>query len=1247
MKKLHFTLCLLLICFGSLITEADGNHLYEVNRGERPPINYRELPAEALEEGVFLVKFTGRHTAHLDQDPLVVNHKGVVEFQLEEVDRLNNHFGVFEATPYFLSPALDNEFSERHRAWGFHLWYLLRVNTKTDIREAVIQYGSLKDIEIAEPILKKESVFGSDRQYLTDENETDNKQSNDWFPNDPQFVNQWHYHNTGQQGGTLGSDISLPAAWEIEKGNNNVVVAIIDSGIDQNHPDLSGNMWSGIGYNFVNNTSNIEPGNHGTHVAGTVAAVSNNNTGVAGIAGGSGTGDGVRLMSCQVFTSSSQGGFHLAPIYAADNNASISQNSWSYTSPGYYEQSVLDAIDYFNVNGGGDAMSGGITIFAAGNSNSSSAYYPAYYSGTMAVAATNNQDAKAWYSNFGTWIDISAPGGETNNVAQRGVLSTITGNSYNYYQGTSMACPHVSGVAALMLSLAYGTLSPDEVEDILISTTDNHYGANPSYQGLLGSGRLNAYQALLLTQAYQILPPNPENFEAFAISDTEIALGWLLNDQGHDVLLAWSADGEFGIPEEGNTYPLGSTIPGGGTVIYSGNDQDFVHSGLNASTIYYYRIWSLSGEGVYSWGTGTDATTACGILTMPVFEGFSDDGFLECWTFDPSQGNWQFTTDYGNPAPAVRFTWNPTVTNYSFALESPPINGMVNASSITLEYDLFLNNFSSNTLEKMSVEVFSQGAWAEIMEFNNSGGGISWATHSMDITSLVSNQVFNVRFRAHGANSYNINWWVIDNFKIEYTAAPFIIVSEGGEGGEIVPEGNIEVNPGENQIFDITADPGFLIELLLVDGNPVPEAHGQVTYSYTFSQVESDHTIQVSFAQQLQELLLSFGQGYNWFSINLDPGGFSVNNVLQDLEPCEGDQLIAQGAFASYNESLDLWLGSLTTLDPMQMYKLFLCSDQNMILQGQPLEVLPLEVNAGFSWMGYPLQECMDINQALENISPLPQNNDRILNQSGFSAYNADLGLWVGSITQLCPGEGYILNFSNSATIVFPENKNLCAEPLFQTFSSPAGIYPESFKQYGMMLLAQLELPEGIFSLNPKDVVYAFAGDECRGMAAPMLDHDGKIFLTIGSDQKEGESIHFRLWSQDEQQLLDLEKTMTFSALKQAGTLDEPYILNVSDQTALNIWDPGGNIFVGTPSPNPFSEVTIIPFELSREAQVRLSLYHTHGQVVEVITDRFFDAGMHEVAIRKGSHNTGIYFYRFEVRGDHRPFVKSGKLILR
>lgn len=498
------------IPFSNVENDLIGNNLFDpseknspsnfiVKRGERPPIDVQAAPDDAYEKGILKIKLDESFTNQLDNNPVIVDEQGYVRFNITAIDLLNQQYSVASFKKLFECDAFTSEFTERHRAWGFHLWYTLYFDENTDIKELVTAYEQLAEVSIAEPEYKK----------VLSASETDGSGSPpvDWTPDDPSYNLQWHYHNTGQYSGTVDADIDLPEAWDIEKGNSNVIVAVLDMGIQYDHPDLSGNMWSGIGYDFVNGNTSIEPGYHGTHVAGTVAAETNNGIGVSGVAGGSGSNNGVRLMSCQVFTpSGSGGGFELAPIYAADNGASISQNSWCYTNPGVYEQPVLDAIDYFNIYGGGTALSAGISIFAAGNDNSSSNYYPGYYSGTFAVAATNNQDIRSYYSNYGTWVDISAPGGERHVIDERSVYSTYTTNTYGYLQGTSMACPHVSGTAGLIVSMAYGQLTPGDVADILRNTTDDIDALNPGYVGQLGTGRLNAYQALLETQNYLVTP---------------------------------------------------------------------------------------------------------------------------------------------------------------------------------------------------------------------------------------------------------------------------------------------------------------------------------------------------------------------------------------------------------------------------------------------------------------------------------------------------------------------------------------------------------------------------------------------------------------------------------------------------------------------------------------------------------------------------------------------------------------------
>lgn len=538
-KKLNFSNIYLIAAFAMLFSislEAFSQYR-PVVRGERPPIDLNNVPEEAYEKGVIRIKLEEAAYKNISEIEPGRTEKGALTFGLAGVDALNAQFQVFDANKTFDSPALNNRFTERHQLWGFHLWFDLYVDESADIIEMVKAYMLLPEVSFAEPHYKKEligNVQNEGEAPLTYNESLDatNRDGGMFFPDDPQFDAQWHYHNTGQTNGLVGADISLPEAWTIETGNVEVIVAVVDGGIGITHPDLAGNIWEGVGYNFVSNTPTIIPHDHGSHVGGTIGAVTNNNLGVSGIAGGWGNGPGVALMSSQVFEPGwgQSGGFAVAPVYSADNGAAISQNSWGYTSTGYYEQAVLDAIDYFNINGGGDVMEGGLTIFAAGNSSNSGANYPGFYSGAKAVAATNHNDQLAWYSNFGTHIEISAPGGETNSVTTQGVLSTMN-TGYGFYQGTSMACPHVSGVVALLLSHAPGEFTNEEIWDMVVSTTDNIYPNNPGYIGQLGSGRVNAHAALLeliYHMADPEAPAAPTNFSVTADENGDLAaeLNW-------------------------------------------------------------------------------------------------------------------------------------------------------------------------------------------------------------------------------------------------------------------------------------------------------------------------------------------------------------------------------------------------------------------------------------------------------------------------------------------------------------------------------------------------------------------------------------------------------------------------------------------------------------------------------------------------------------------------------------------------
>lgn len=319
-------------------------------------------------------------------------------------------------------------------------------------------------------------------------------QKNSATPNDPDYHKLWNLHNTGQiyngSTGTTDADIDAPEAWDITTGSAEVLVAVIDSGVDYTHPDLAANMWTDTdgthGYDFFANDSDPQDENgHGTHVAGTIAAVGNNGIGVTGVAWNA------KIMACR-FTGPDGKGFTSDAIsairYAVDKGAKILNNSWGSTAG--------TAGDALNQEITRARNLGVLFVAAAGNlqggadetrNNDVYPTFPANYpdDNIISVAATDRTDALASFSHYGaTTVDIAAPG--------KDIYSTTRNNTYQYMSGTSMAAPHVAGAAALVLS-ASPEMTYAQIRNRLLNRADAKSGlANKVVTG----GRLNAHQAI-------------------------------------------------------------------------------------------------------------------------------------------------------------------------------------------------------------------------------------------------------------------------------------------------------------------------------------------------------------------------------------------------------------------------------------------------------------------------------------------------------------------------------------------------------------------------------------------------------------------------------------------------------------------------------------------------------------------------------------------------------------------------------
>ncbi len=504
MKKLISFILKLFICaifvffVTGIYTQGFSNNFENNNdhirSGNGTPLDLENIPEDAYYPGLIRVQFNPVMEESLDGTVLKASNANHVITGIYTLDEFNKEFNVYEYEPvlkelYEISPASLN-YKERHRKWGFHLWYDFKLDKNEDIIEAVIELEKLEEVEIAEPVFIPKLIEPAESRVL-DEIEAVATDPERWIPNDPIFPGQWGLKNTGQsiggQQGVEGWDVNAEEAWNIEKGDTNVVVAVKDSGVFFEHEDIQGNMWYKIGPDGEETAW----GQHGTHVAGIISAITNNSLGVAGLAGGSGDEDGVRIMTIPIINGGYGAAF--AFMYAADNDATISQNSWSIgtSMPSYMEQ----WIDYFNDEGGGDAMDGGITFFSAGNNDSSIPNYPGAYKGTIAVAAHDNQGKKSGFSNYGEWVDITAPGTD--------IWSLNLFHKYFTTSGTSMSCPFASGAAALVISNAYGALNNKQLKEIILNSANEElYAENPEYDGMLGAGALDVYAALELLDEF-------------------------------------------------------------------------------------------------------------------------------------------------------------------------------------------------------------------------------------------------------------------------------------------------------------------------------------------------------------------------------------------------------------------------------------------------------------------------------------------------------------------------------------------------------------------------------------------------------------------------------------------------------------------------------------------------------------------------------------------------------------------------
>lgn len=630
-------------------------------------------------------------------------------------------------------------------------------------------------------------------------------------PNDQYYINQWNLHGLSEGG------ISMEPAWDIATGSG-VTVAIIDTGIRVGS-DLSGTCFVS-GYDFVNNDNDPTDDNgHGTHVAGTVAQRTNNNQGVAGVA------FNACLMPVKVLDRYGSGSY--ADIadgiyFAVDHGANIISMSLGGSS---YSYALENALAY--------AYNHGVTCFAAaGNGGKNGLLYPAAYDAyVIAVGATQFDKTRAPYSNYGSSLDVVAPGGNTDldqngDGYEDGILQqTFSGNHWGYYfyEGTSMATPHVSGVAALLYSK--GVTSPDEIRNVLQSTAVDL--GSSGWDMYYGYGLINAYAALQsisgdyppsvsITQPTDgAIVAGPVNIQASASDDFEVVKvdfyvdnSYIGTDSSEPYSWPWDStsvgDGSHSITAtaiDNASQPSSDTVS---ITVDNINDPPVANAGLDKNA-YVGNIVSFDGSAShdidgtivsYHWQFG-DGADAYGIsvthaysavgsysVTLTVTDNDGATGtdtsiitvdeeplkVVEFYdSFEVSEWNGLWVEDSQN----AWFRSTQRATNGSHSAE---VDGRATDATLTLAHAIDLSGKSSATLnyswfiertwitgEYIALDVYD-GTWHEVSRLRgNVDQENVWNYKTIDLTPYMTNN-FKIRFRAKV--SHSIDDGNIDNVKI-------------------------------------------------------------------------------------------------------------------------------------------------------------------------------------------------------------------------------------------------------------------------------------------------------------------------------------------------------------------------------------------------------------------------------------------------------------------------------------------------
>lgn len=659
-------------------------------------------------------------------------------------------------------------------------------------------------------------------------------------PNDPDYGKLWGLNNTGQTGGTAGADIRAQLAWEVSTGSRDVVVVIIDTGVDYTHEDLAQNIWvnaaecpqgygrcvpngrddDGNGYiddfygvNTINDTGNpMDDFGHGTHVAGTIGAVGNNSLGVAGV------NWNVRIAACKFLGAGGSGtvaGAVKCFQYAHDlknkynQNVVATNNSWGGAA---FSQALYDAMA-----GPGQPLH----ICAAGNSNSSNTHYPAGFDldNIISVAATDHNDRYASFSNHGAeWVDLAAPGVDIYSTVPKGSCPLCSPSGYDSSSGTSMATPHVTGAVSLVKA-QYPTLTNEQVKQRLLSAVDPLADRTKL---TFTNGRLNLLNAL-------------ENDTTPPATVTDLTLAGALLTKA---VIRWTATGDDGMQGQANAYDIryatspisdasweqATRVENAPKPAPPGTLETFTIDHLEPGQTYYIALKVLDNVG--------NVSGLSNVLVARTSEGavvFADD--MESgdskWTTSGTDNLWHLSSlRYNSPVTAWYYgkedTRNYDTGGRNFGMLTSQEISLVGADDALLTFYEWSQVQTSERLDRTRVEVSTDGnTWQTV--FESHGTDNAWRKRSVSLSSYITpTGSIQVRFQFDTVDATNNNFegWYVDDVEVR-TARLAQPGEEVPTANLVMQESNILFNPARPVAGDMVTIHATVLNQGSTDANDV------------------------------------------------------------------------------------------------------------------------------------------------------------------------------------------------------------------------------------------------------------------------------------------------------------------------------------------------------------------------------------------------------------------------------------------